>query len=241
MSSSTWTPQEVASRATRKSVRLWRAVEAQHVASTLRLVDSLEEQRVLEEILDETKPAVPAAAARLHYLLYTPFRYPPLHASRFRGLTDPPVFYGAQSIRTACAELGYWRWRFLEDSAGLSQLGPAPQTLFEVRARSLAVDLQSPPFSRDERLWTDPVDYGATQRFAGVARAAKIGMILYRSVRDDRPGRCAAVLTPTAFDPKHPVSPTQTWLLTVKADHVFWQRDRESFSFDMRRWRVEKP
>lgn len=237
MSSSTWTPHEVASNAARKSVRLWRAVEAQHVASTLPLVDSLEEQRVLEEILDATKPPAPAAADGLHYLLYTPFRYTPLHSSRFRAVTDPPVFYGAESIRTACAELGYWRWRFLEDSEGLRQLGPAPQTLFESRARSLAVDLESRPFSRDERRWTDPVDYTETQRFAVAARAAKIGMILYRSVRDDRPGRCGAVLAPSAFEPRHPVSPTQTWLLTVKADFVYWQRDRESFAFDMRRWR----
>jgi hypothetical protein len=237
VSSSTWTPHEVASNAARKSVRLWRAVEAQHVASTLPLVDSLEEQRVLEEILDATKPPAPAAAEGLHYLLYTPFRYPPLHSSRFRALTDPPVFYGAESIRTACAELGYWRWRFLEDSEGLRQLGPAPQTLFQSRARSLAVDLESRPFSRDQRRWTDPVDYSATQRFAAAARAGKIGMILYKSVRDDRPGRCGAVLTPSAFEPRHPVSPTQTWLLTVKADFVFWQRDRESFAFDMRRWR----
>jgi hypothetical protein len=237
VSSSTWTPHEVASNAARKTVRLWRAVEAQHVASTLPLVDSLEEQRILEEILDATKPPVPAAAEGLHYLLYTPFRYTPLHSSRFRAVTDPPVFYGAESIRTACAELGYWRWRFLEDSEGLRQLGPAPQTLFESRARSLAVDLESRPFSRDERKWTDPVDYSATQRFAVAARAAKIGMILYRSVRDDKPGRCGALMTPTAFESKHPVSPTQTWLLTVKADFVYWQRDRESFAFDMRRWR----
>lgn len=239
MSFSTWTPQEVASRGSRRSVRLWRAVEAQHVASTLPLVDSLEEQRVLEEILESIKPPAPAAADGLHYLLFTPFRYPPFHASRFRGLTDPPVFYGAEAIRTACAELGYWRWRFLEDSEGLRQLGPAPQTLFESRARALAVDLQSRPFSRDERKWTDPSDYSATQQFAVTARTAKIGMILYRSVRDDRPGRCGAVLTPSAFEPRHPISPTQTWILTVKPDFVYWQRDRESFAFDTRRWRIK--
>ena len=237
MSSSTWTPHEVASNAARKSVRLWRAVEAQHVASTLPLVDSLEEQRVLEEILDATKPPAPAAAEGLHYLLYTPFRYTPLHSSRFRAVTDPPVFYGAESIRTACAELGYWRWRFLEDSEGLKQLGPAPQTLFESRARALAVDLEARPFSRDARRWTDPVDYSPTQRFAVAARAGKIGMILYRSVRDTQLGRCGAVLTPSAFEPRHPVSPTQTWFLTVKADFAYWQRDRESYSFDMRCWR----
>jgi hypothetical protein len=79
---------------------LWRAVEAQHVVSTMALVDSIEEQHVLERLLDDTKPAIPAAAAHLHWLLFTPFRYPPPPGgSRFRGPNDPgsstaPTPYG---------------------------------------------------------------------------------------------------------------------------------------------------
>ena len=237
MPSSTWTPRAVASRAARARARLWRAVEAQHVASTLRLVDSLEEQRVLEEIVEAGKPPVPAAAGALHYLMFTPFRYPAPHGSRFRALTDPGVFYGAETVRTACAELGYWRWRFLSDSLGLAQLGPAPQTLFEVGASTLAVDLERAPFSRDAPLWKNPADYSATQAFGRIARAAEIGLIRYASVRDPAGGRCGAVLRPDAFNPPRPVSPTQSWILTVTADYAIWQRDREAHEFDMRKWR----
>ena len=236
MSSSTWTPRAVASKATRATVRLWRAVEAQHVASTLRLVDDLEEQRALEEILDVTKPPVPAPARGLHYLLFTPFRYRSPYPSRFRDVNDPGVFYGAQTVRTACAELGYWRWRFLRDSQGLVQLGPAPQTLFEVCARALTVDLQRLPYSRDAALWRHPRDYSATQEFGRVARRANIGLIRYASVRDPQPGICGAVLRADIFSPPRPVSPTQTWILTVTADFAVWQRDREAYDFDMRRW-----
>jgi hypothetical protein len=235
VSSITWTPRAVASKAAVAAVRLWRAVEAQHVASTLRLVDSPDEQDVLEEILEATKPQLPEAARRLDYLLFTPFRYPVFRGSRFRALTDPGVFYGAETIRTACAELGYWRWRFLQDSKGLRQLGPAPQTLFEAGIRTPAVDLEKPPFSHNAKQWRDPADYSATQQFARVAREVNVGLIRYRSVRDPEPGRCGAVLRPDAFRPPKPMSPTQTWLLTVTREFAVWQRDRDAYRFDMQR------
>jgi len=240
VSSNTWTPREVARKASRTSVRLWRAVEAQHVSSTLQLVDNLEEQEVLEDILEETKPSIPAAArkAKLHYLLFTPFRYHPSSwLSRFRGPNDPGVFYGADVIKTACAELGYWRWRFLIDSKGLERLGPAPQTLFETSVDTLGVDLEKLPFSRDSGLWQHPNDYTATQAFARVTREAGVRLIRYRSVRDQEVGRCGAVLHPDAFRSPNPISPTQTWMLTITQDFVFWQRDGEAFQFNMERWK----
>src|SRR5690606_34600079 len=58
----------------------WRGVEAQHVVSTMRLVDHPDEQALLEQLLDDSKPALPRAARGLHYLLSTPFRYAPVHA-----------------------------------------------------------------------------------------------------------------------------------------------------------------
>jgi len=238
VSSNTSTPLAAKSDAARVSARLWRAVEAQHVASTRRLVDNLEEQRLLEDVLESTKPPVPASAQRLHYLLFTPFRYPAPHASRFRAIQDPGIFYGGASVRTACAELGFWRWRFLQDSKGLTTLGPAQQTLFEVSIRARAIDLERAPHSKDAARWRDPHDYSATQAFARSAREKAVSLILYASVRDPQPGRCGAVLHPDAFSSPEPTSPTQTWLLTVTADFAIWHRDREAFEFDMRRWIV---
>jgi len=61
-------------------------VEAQHVTSTRKLVDSDEEQQILEKEIDHVKPTLPddAEFRGIHYLLSTPFRYPPLsHGSRF--------------------------------------------------------------------------------------------------------------------------------------------------------------
>ena len=134
MSSRTWTLPAVESEASRFAGDVWRAVEAQHVASTMALVDTLDEQRLLEDLLEEGKPGIPAAAARLDYLLATPFRYrPPPGGSRFRGDNDPGVFYAADEVRTACAELGYWRWRHLLDSPALAAMPTKPQTVFQVK------------------------------------------------------------------------------------------------------------
>ncbi len=231
MSSSTWTPPAVASEAASAALDLWRAVEAQHVASTRRLVDSNAEQALLEAVLDEFKPRVPAGLERLDYLLSTPFRYPPgRRGSRFRAASDPGVFYGAEARRTACAELGYWRWRFLTDSSGLHSLGPSPQTLFQVKVKGRAVDLRRKPFSRNAARWRAAEDYSATQAFAAVAREAAVEVIRYESVRDPEKGGCAALLAPAVFVERAP-SARQTWHLTVTPTASAWHRDAERFEF----------
>src|SRR6185437_12416302 len=109
MSSSTWTPPAVASESKACELTLWRAVEAQHVVATRALVDSIAEQEILESVLEASKPPLPSPCTGLDYLLYTPFRYPPSwRGSRFRNYDDAGVWYGAEAVRTSCAELGYW-------------------------------------------------------------------------------------------------------------------------------------
>jgi hypothetical protein len=212
-------------------------VEAQHTASTMKIVDSRDEQDVLEQLLEDSKPPRPVAAEALDYLLATPFRYDPRRGgSRFRAATDPGVFYGAESVRTAGAELAYWRWRFLLDAPTLERLGPVAHTAFRVEISTQAVDLQQPPFVADAALWTNPGDYSATQDFARSARAAEIGGIVYRSVRDPEPSWCIALLTPLAFARARPYPQLQTWWLAVKRDSAVWRRDRQSMAFPMNSW-----
>jgi hypothetical protein len=213
---------------------LWRAVEAQHVASTLRLVENLEEQRALEHLLERTKPPLPADAGGLHYLLATPFRYASPCGSRFRAPTDPGVWYGAEAVRTGCAELGYWRWRFLMDSPALDSLGPAPQTVFRAGIAARSVDLMQAPFSDSRAEWTHSHDYGAPQRFARKAREARIDAVRYESVRDPEHGPAVAVLRP-CFKPQNPLE-EQTWFLTVRRERVIWQRDGDAFEFHTADW-----
>src|SRR3546814_1966657 len=64
--------------------KLWRIVEAQHRISTNRLASGGDEQALLEQLVEEVKPAQPVAARHLHYLLATPVRYGHKRSSRFR-------------------------------------------------------------------------------------------------------------------------------------------------------------
>jgi hypothetical protein len=235
VSSNTWTPRAVGSEALRTRRRLWRAVEAQHIASTLRLVANVEEQLLLERLLDQSKPPLPLEAHELHYLLSTPFRYSSPIGSRFRASSDAGIWYGAEAQRTACAELGFWRWRFLTDSDALSVIGPSPQTVFRAAIDAHLVDLTRSPFKKSRVDWTHPRDYGATQAFARVARRAAVDVIRYESVRDPEHGAAVAVLRPACFKPRKPLE-QHTWFLTVRRAAVIWQREGETFEFDTGVW-----
>lgn len=205
--------------------QIWRAVEAQHKVSTMRLVDnSLADQKILEDILEDSKPPIPEAARDKHWLIFTPFRYRPLPpGSRFRGVNDPGVFYGAFEQRTACAEVGYWRWHFVRDSEGLEKLEAKPMSLFaaEVNTAS-AIDLRKPPLSERHQAWTDPDSYAETQALAREARGQNIEAIVYESVRDPQKGGAVAVLLPGPLS--GPVGTAEGWFLTVTKELVIWQR-----------------
>lgn len=188
------------------------------------LVDTLDEQTLLEYLLESSKPPLPPGAEGLHWLLFTPFRYPPPPTgSRWRGPLDPGVFYGADEVRTACAELGYWRWRFLGESPALDALEAKPQTIFRVTVACSTIDVREPPFARDQARWTDPRSYEATQGFAQVVRAGAADALRYQSVRDPERGGCGAILSPRAFAEKKPLE-VQTWWLSVTRARVVWQR-----------------
>ena len=197
---------------------LWRAVEAQHVVSTMALVDSLEEQHVLERLLDDTSPPIPAAAAHLHWLLFTPFRYPPPPGgSRFRGPNDPGVFYGADEIRTACAELGYWRWRHLLDSPALHAMPTqaADGVPGEDRRPTRSTFARTPFVARSRALDRPGATTRAARRFGRTAREAGVGADPLRiGPRSASTTACCAVLSPAAFAPPIPLE-QQTWMLSV--------------------------
>ena len=215
MSSSTWTPAALSSEARLLSGTCWRLVEAQHRVSTLKLVDTVEEQSVLEDLIQDTKPVLPAECAHLHYLLSTPFRYGAAYpvGSRFRraGLTEG-VFYAAEEPHTAVAEIVFYRLLFYAESPGT----PWPQNAAEYTAFSTAyatkkgIDLTAGKLQRDKALWLHATDYEPCQRLADSSRAANVDIIRYLSVRDPRHGFNLALLTGRVFTKSKPVR-EQTW------------------------------
>ncbi|NTG85520.1 RES family NAD+ phosphorylase [Agrobacterium rhizogenes] len=219
MSLPIWTPDALSSEARPISGRYWRLVEAQHQVSTLKLVDTLEEQALLETLLEESKPALPPECAGLDYLMATPFRYGAIYpyGSRFRraGRTLG-VFYASEQVETALAEMSFYRLLFFSDSPGTPlPANAAEYTAFAaVIATKQAVDLTLAPLERDREAWADPVNYEACQSLADAARAGKVDAILYQSVRDPKGGKNIALLTAHAFAAREPVE-RQTWRIRL--------------------------
>jgi hypothetical protein len=224
MSLPIWTPAALSSETIRLDGKCWRMVEAQHRVSTLKLVDSLDEQAVLEDLIDETKPAIPVECRHLNYLLATPFRYgsPYPYGSRFRraGRTRG-VYYAAEHVTTAVAEMAFYRLLFFAESPETPWPGDAAEyTAFSASVRAeRAIDLTLPPLDRDDAKWTDPTDYEACQQLADTAREAGIEAIRYRSVRDPQRQANIALLSCRAFAKPRPVD-RQTWRIRLSASGV---------------------
>ncbi|MCO4054612.1 MAG: RES family NAD+ phosphorylase [Bosea sp.] len=229
MSSPIWTRVALSSEFRRFDGACWRLVEAQHRVSTLKLTDTLAEQSLLEDLIEETKPAIPPDCRHLDFLLATPFRYGAIYpaGSRFRraGRTLG-VYYAAEHPATAVAEMAFYRLLFFAESPAT----PWPSDAAEYTAFSAAVssvrllDLMSEPLSHDSLLWTDVTDYGPCQTFADAARAADADVIRYQSVRDPDRGANLAILMCRAFASPAPVDrqilERQTWRIRLSPSGV---------------------
>lgn len=225
-----WTPSALASEARPLKADVWRVVEAQHRASTMRLTDNLDEQALLEDLIDEVKPPIPAGCEGLHYLLFTPFRHAPYpNGSRFRRAGQlEGAFYASEAVETAFAEVAFHRLAFFADSPGTVLPRTAAElSAFQVRCAASAIDLTKPPLVRDEAAWRQLIDYAACQDLADGCRAARIDAIRYRSVRDPRGGMNVALLSPAAFAQRRPRN-EQGWRMLISDRSVRFWRDLPS-------------
>lgn len=219
------------------SGRLLRLVESQEEVATTELVSSLERQAVLEDLLESTKPPRRDGTARLHYLLATPFRYPPLkHGSRFGSRGEPSLFYGSLGLAPVLAEAAYYRFVFWQ---GMT-VPPAGKlvtqhTLFEAEYRTdRGLRLQTPPFDAHRALLTHPADYAATQALGSKLREAGIEAFEYTSARDPEGGLNVALLTPDALPNDEPISKA-SWLCELTATQVKFSaaHDRRVHGFEL--------
>ena len=219
MSSSIWT--RCAGDSELRPLRLspWRVVEAQHLVSTRKLVDSAEEQALLEDLIEGVKPP-DATGGRLHYLLFTPFRYPPLrHGSRFGPRNERGIWYGSEERRTAFTEVAYYRLLFLEGTAAALGAVSTQLTAFTVRMRTLrGVDLVSPPFDTHRKAIASPTKYTASQALGSAMREAGVELFRAPSARDPD-GVNVGALTPAVFGAAKPHG-FETWHCTAERDRV---------------------
>jgi RES domain len=233
-------PAELSSELKSYEQQVWRLVEAQHYVSTRKLVDSRAEQELLEDLIEETKPAIPNECRHLDFLLATPFRYGSVYpkGSRFRraGRTLG-VFYASEEPSTAVAEMAFYRLLFFAESPRTPwPTNPADFTGFTTAiATPNSLDLTKPPLVRDRTTWIDPINYGPCQALADAARAAEAQIIRYESVRD--PNRCAsvAVLKCAAFAKTKPLD-LRTWRIRLSATgaQAFCESPQQWIEFDRR-------
>jgi hypothetical protein len=199
-----------------------RLVESQEQVATNSLVRTLAEQALLEELIAASKPPLPAPARSLHYLLATPFRYPPLPwGSRFGRRFEPGLFYAARSAATALAESAYYRFVFWD---GMAEPPAAPldtrHTLFSATiATGRGLRLQDPPFDEFAEALTDRRRYDATQALGSALRDAGIEAFEYRSARDPDGGLNVALFEPAALAGSKP-EVLDEWLCETTANRV---------------------
>jgi hypothetical protein len=223
VSQSIWTQCEARFKERRLGRKGFRAVEDQSVNSTRKLVDSDDEQAVLEALIDRVKPAWPSAPSLsgLHYLLSTPFRYPPLrHGSRFGTRFERGIFYGSETKPTVLAEKAYYQCLFL---AGTRATFSAPITqslmLFQFSfATRRGADLTRPPFEAFEAELSSTSSYAASQPLGAELRRAGVEAFSFRSARDPKRGKNLALLA-AVFDAKKPLQ-AERWICTSTRDRI---------------------
>lgn len=237
MSFATWTPEELSSEFSSLAGECWRLVEAQHIVSTTKLSDTDEEQQILEDLIEATKPGCPSECAHLEYLFQAPFRYRPYpQGSRFRraGMTAG-VYYAAEVPETAVAEMAFYRLLFFAESPDTPwPANPAEFTAFSAAyASRSAIDLTRGAFAAHAAQWSHLTDYDPCQTLETAARRASAELIRYTSVRDPLRGCNLALLTCRAFSRPN-VQGRQTWRIHLSASGVRAVREfpRIALSFD---------
>jgi hypothetical protein len=155
-------------------------VESQSRVATLKLVDTLDEQALLEAELKAAN-LLSVGVCRPDYLLgnTVPLRpYP--RGSRFRRAWQTEgCFYAAERVETTVAEEAFYRLLFFLDAPTARRpANPQERTAFRVPAGTgLAIDLTVPPLDRDMALWQHLTDYDPCQALADAARAAGVEAI----------------------------------------------------------------
>lgn len=217
-----WNACLAAAKPVKLSGSLLRLVESQEQVATHQLVSSLGRQAALEDMLEVTKPPLRKHSEGLHYLLATPFRYPPLkHGSRFGSRNEPSLFYGSQETRTVLMEAAYYRFVFWFGMT-IPPFGKldTQHTLFEaVYQTGRGFKLQAPPFAAYRAELTHPADYQASQELGSIMRGDGIQAFEFASARDPEGGVNVALFTPEAFSGKNPIS-QEPWFCELTGERV---------------------
>jgi hypothetical protein len=156
-------------------------------------------------LIEAVKP-LDRSGAHLHYLLFTPFRYPPLrHGSRFGTRAERRLWYGSETLTTAFAEVAYYRLLFLEGTTADLSVVATDLTAFRITLRTgLGVDLTAGPFAAHSPRISSPVSYAVSQQLGDAMRRHRVEAFRYRSARNTEAGLNVGAFTPRVFGRRRP-------------------------------------
>lgn len=218
------------------SLQPWRIVEAQHISSSRDLVDTKEEHDILEALIEQSKPKL---THDKHYLISTPFRYPPLkYGSRFGHIYEPSIWYGSIKLATAFAEVAYYRLKFLNDSEVDLGFIEIPVTAFKTHLQtSSGIDLSAPPFNHYQHKISHQTSYEDSQRIGMDMREAGIETFIFVSARDKNQGKNVGAFIPDVFKLKNKqyIYSMQNWRCMANKNVIEFSREellaRKHFEF----------
>jgi hypothetical protein len=203
----------------------------------MKITDSLDEQRIIEALIEESKPLIPAGCEHLDFLLMTPFRYSASNptGTRFRRPNAlRGVFYAAAESATAIAEIVFYRLLFFAESPKTPwPQNPGEYTAFAADFSSeRTLDLSVAPFANHGPLY-DLVNYSCGQALSDQARDLGAEILKYTSVRDSRCLPNFAILEPSAFV-RPEVVDRQSWKLHLDSNgaRAVCELPTDSIEFD---------
>ena len=207
-----------------------RLIETQEVAATTQLVDDLDEQYLLEQMLDEVKPRYREGTEHMHYLLKTPFRYPPLkYGSRFGTRLLPSFFYASEDEHGTLGEVAYYRFVFLQHmQVAYDKPIRSQHMMFSIEVKtSNSADLRLDDFASIKAQLLSPNQYQFSQAVGHYLQAeAKVDLISYPSARLAT-GTNVAIAEPQAIISTEPQA-CQSWLCLTLADKVSFTQGARS-------------
>lgn len=220
------------------SAAAWRIVEAQHILSSRDLVDTIEEHALLEDLLEESKPLIDK---NCHYLIFTPFRYPPLdYGSRFGRVYEPSLWYGSLDLTTAFAEVSYYRLQFFQDSCAHLGYVETPLTAFQAFVKTKrGIDLTEAPFQQYRDKISNKNSYEYSQPLGTAMREANTEACIFYSARTQNVAKNIAVYTSKIFikNKGQYINNQQNWLCMTSRDQIEFTRfellKKEQISFSI--------
>jgi len=211
-----------------KSLNLepWRMVEAQHISSSRDLVENREEHDLLEELLENSKPRI---ANIKHYLIFTPFRYPPLkYGSRFGNTYEQSLWYGSINPLTALAEVAFYRLKFFADTSADLEYIEIPMTVFKAYIQTeKGIDLTLLPFKKYKDKISNKISYTDSQKLGTQMREANVEAFIFHSARDKTLGKNVATFIPDVFTLKDNqyITDMKNWRCIANKNTIEFTRD----------------